>query len=38
MLEKVLGLSVTFIGGTADESAWDAYGGTEMPIVTLQHF
>jgi hypothetical protein len=37
-VRKGLGLS-TFIGGTEDESAWDAYGGTDLkPIVSLETF
>jgi hypothetical protein len=37
-IRKGMGLS-TFIGGTEDESAWDAYGGTDLkPIVSLETF
>jgi hypothetical protein len=37
-IRKGMGLS-TFIGGTEDESAWDAYGGTDLkPIASLETF
>jgi hypothetical protein len=37
-IRKGMGLT-TFVGGTEDESAWDAYGGTDMkPIASLETF
>jgi hypothetical protein len=37
-IRKGMGLT-TFVGDTEDESAWDAYGGTDMkPIASLETF
>ena len=37
-IRKGMGLT-TFVGNTEDESAWDAYGGTDMkPIASLETF